>query len=141
MAEFSLEDGQAIVDQRTAPWVQELGIVVEEVGTGMVRMRMPFNEKLVHAGGVVCGQALMALADTAIVVGICDDIGRWRGMGTVSLNINFMRPAGAHDVTAIVRIPKSGRRLVFGDITLYGDDPDKPLAHATTTYALLPEKS
>lgn len=141
MSALSIEDAQGIIDQRMSPWVQELGTLVEEIGDGMVRLRMPYNEKLVHAGGIICGQALMALADTAIVVAIADDVGRWRGMGTVSLNINFMRPAGTNDVIAIVRIPKSGRSLVFGDITLYGDDPEKPLAQATATYALLPEKS
>ena len=119
-------------------WVCELDLVVTSTTADSVTLRLPIHPRHVHAGGVVCGQTLMAAADTALVLAISHKLGGFRPQTTVQLQTSFLRPvskdAGAVTVTA--RILKSGRNLVFGEVSLLL--PDGQLAaQATSTSALL----
>jgi hypothetical protein len=51
----------AIFERALAPWVKELGLTVEEVSPERTVPRLPESKQLVHACGVVCGQALKTL--------------------------------------------------------------------------------
>ena len=88
----------------------------------------------VHAGGVVCGQTLMAAADTALVLAISHKLGGFRPQTTVQLQTSFLRPVGKDvaEVAVEARILKSGRSLVFGEVTLRLPD-GQVAAHATST--------
>jgi acyl-coenzyme A thioesterase PaaI-like protein len=55
---------------------------------------------------------------------------------TTNMNINFMRRPAPAEMVADARILKLGRRLAVGDVTLYSAGDDRPVAHATTTYAI-----
>ena len=50
------------------------------------------------AGGVVCGQALMALADTSMVLAIVSANRGYRPMTTVDQTTHFMRAVSSSDV-------------------------------------------
>ena len=121
-----------------APWVNALQLRVVEAGDELTRLVMPVNAAVVHGGGVLCGQAMMAAADTAMVAAISAALGGFRPMTTVQLQTSFMRPvpADAGEVHISCRILRKGKSLVFGEIEI--STPDGRLcAHATTTYALL----
>jgi len=129
---------QSMLGEIFAPWVRELELVVREARDDAVTLSLPVQPRHVHAGGVVCGQTLMAAADTALVLAISHVLGGFRPMTTVQLQASFMRPVAA-DVDAVAitaRILKSGRSLVFGEVAL--TLPDGQLAaHVTSTSALL----
>jgi acyl-coenzyme A thioesterase PaaI-like protein len=56
---------------------------------------------------------------------------------TTSLNLNFLRkPAGDRAVVGECRLIKVGRTLAVGEVTLYSEGLDEPVAHAVGTYAL-----
>ena len=129
---------QRLLEEMFAPWVRELGLRVADAGPGGVRLVLPVEARHVHGGGVMCGQTLMAAADTAMVLAISHHLGGFRPMTTVQLQTSFLRPvpAALPDVTVEARVLKPGRQLVFGEVEL--TLPDGQLAaHATTTYALL----
>jgi uncharacterized protein (TIGR00369 family) len=87
---------------------------------------------------VLCGQTMMAAADTAMVLAVSSALGGFKPMTTVQLQTSFLRPIGADAGHARVtaRVLRKGRNLVFGEIEVA--DPRGALAaHATTTYALL----
>jgi acyl-coenzyme A thioesterase PaaI-like protein len=86
--------------------------------------------------GTICGQALMAAADTAMVIAISSALGGFRPMATVSQNTSFMRAISGVDVEILARILKPGRSLVFGEIEMRAAGDDRLSAHVTTTYAL-----
>ncbi|MCG8690214.1 MAG: PaaI family thioesterase [Minwuiales bacterium] len=138
MAGFTIQDAKSTFESNFAPWVQDLGLVFEEVGKGYVRVRLPFNERLTRSGGILSGQAMMAVADTAMVFCISGQLGGYQNMATVSQTTNFLRPVGNADAICEVRIIKPGRNLVYGEATIFADGSDKPAAHATVTYALAP---
>jgi uncharacterized protein (TIGR00369 family) len=121
-----------------APWVQRIGLEVTAVSEGEVRLRLPVTAEHVHAGGVLCGQTMMAAADSAMVLAVSTKLGGFKPMTTVQLQTSFLRPV-ARDAThleIVATVLRLGRTLAFGEIRLL--DPDGALvAHATTTYALL----
>jgi len=129
-------DGQRILAENFAPWVQALGLRVEQIGDGEATLRLPFDARLVRIGGTVCGQALMASADTAMVIAISAALGAFRPMATVSQNVSFFRPVADKDVLLTARVLKAGKTLVFGDIAMHAEGSADVSAHATTTYAI-----
>lgn len=139
MPELTVADGQRILEDNFAPWVQDLGLTVKRLGPDGARLRMTRNDRLSREGGTVCGQALMALADTAMVFVVAGAQGRYRPMTTVSQTINFMKPVADADVIAHGTALRVGRSMAFGEVRLYADGADTPAAHIATTYALLPE--
>jgi uncharacterized protein (TIGR00369 family) len=137
-ASMSLDDLQALLGRMFAPWVQALGLQVRTVRASEVLLALPVTPPHVHVGGVVCGQTLMAAADTAMVLAVSAQLGGFRPMTTVQLQSSFLRPVPGDtpEVSLVARILKPGRNLVFGEIECRL--PNGQLAmHATTTYALL----
>jgi uncharacterized protein (TIGR00369 family) len=126
----------AILQRVLAPWVKELGLVVESVSADEARLRLPHADHLRHAGGVVCGQVLMAAADTAMVVAFSAALGEFKPMTTVNLNTTFLRPVTQGDMQVVARVVRMGKTLLYGDVDIVGED-GKVAVHGTTTYALL----
>lgn len=110
--------------------------VVEEVEEMRARVRMPIDEQHLRPGGTVSGPSMFWLADCAFYVAVLASIGREAQSVTTNMNINFMRRPAQRDLIGEARILKLGRRLAVGDVTLWSEGVDEPVAHATTTYAL-----
>jgi uncharacterized protein (TIGR00369 family) len=121
-----------------APWVAELQLQLDAARRGEVVLRLPVAPRHVHGGGVLCGQSMMAAADTAMILAICTRLGGFKPMTTVQLQTSFLRPIPGDDGTArvVARVLRMGRRLVFGEIEIL-DARGELAAHATTTYALM----
>ena len=128
----------AILEDVVAPWVRELGLSLIATQAGEVSLALPIAAPLVHGGGVLCGQALMAAADTAMVLAISSQLGAFKPMTTVQMNTSFLRPVagGSGQATVVARVLRLGKSLVFGEIEIL-DAAGKLAAHSTTTYALL----
>ena len=128
---------QELLSQWFAPWVQELGLQVQSCGDGEATLRLPFSEHLARRGGMVCGQALMSAADTAMVLAIVSRLGEHRPMTTVQLNTSFLKPLAGQDALVTARIVRAGKSLVFGEIDIVAASDGKSVCRASTTYALL----
>lgn len=140
MSGFDKAAAEAIVRDKLAPWLHELDIRVDEVGADSVVLRVPFSGQLARVGGMMCGQATMALADTTMIFVVSAVNGGFVEMATTNLSIAFFRPVVDRDLVAKGRALKTGKLLVFGEVTLYADGDDRPVAHATCTYALPPSR-
>jgi len=127
---------QALADW-FAPWVQALGLTVEGFSDGVVTLRLPHNDQLSRVGGMVCGQALMSAADTAMVLAIVTRLGNQRPMTTVQINTSFLKPLSNQDALVTGRIIRAGKSLVFGEIDISGARDGQSVCRASTTYALL----
>jgi uncharacterized protein (TIGR00369 family) len=122
-----------------APWVQDLNLSVASLDKEGAVLRMRFSEKLCRDNGVICGQALMSLADTAMVFAVSSAGGAYRPMTTVDQTMHFLRPAANADVLADAKVVRLGRTMAFGSVTLTTDGDTRPVAMAQLAYALLPE--
>jgi uncharacterized protein (TIGR00369 family) len=147
-AEFDIAAAQRILGDVFAPWVQDLGLSVERVecvppsGAAAdwqpgATLRMAFSERLCRHGGIVCGQALMALADTSMVIAILAANRGYRPMTTVDQTTHFMRAVTASDVVAEARVVRTGRTMSFGRVTLTSAADNKPVAMVASAFAML----
>ena len=100
-------------------------------------LRMRFSDILCRDNGVICGQALMSFADTAMIVAVASAAGGYFPMTTVDQTVHFMRPAVRADVLADARIARLGKTMAYGSITLHTEGEERPVAMAQTAYALL----
>ena len=133
---MDLAAANAIFERVLAPWVKQLGLVVEAVDPESTVLVLPDAAHLKHSGGVVCGQVLMAAADSAMVVAFSAALGGFRPMTTVNLNTTFLRPVSHGDMRIRARVVRVGKSLLYGDVDIFSAD-GKLAAHATTTYALV----
>lgn len=129
---------QAIFEGLAADYTRRLGLRVETVAPGEVTLTLPVTPELVHAGGVLCGQAILAAADTAMLLAMIAQLGEFRPMTTVQLQTSFLRPVpkDALSLAVIARILRFGKSLSYGEVEFSTSDR-KLAAHSTTTYSLL----
>lgn len=120
-----------------APWVQELGLTVEGFDADSVTLRIPQSERLSRVGGMLCGQAMMAAADTAMVLALINHCGAFRPCTTVQMNSAFLKPLSGQDALVQARVVRAGKSLAFGEIDIRGAADGKSVCRASVTYALL----
>ena len=120
-----------------APWVQELGLVVDSFDGDGVTLRLPKADRLSRVGGMLCGQAMMAAADTAMVLALINHFGEFRPCTTVQMNTSFLKPLSGQDGLVHARVLRAGKSLAFGDIDIRGAQDGKSVCRSTVTYALL----
>lgn len=112
------------------------GLTIERVAYGDIRVRRAFHEDHVRPGGTISGPTMMELADFAMYVAVFSAIGAEPLAVTTNLNINFLRKPAQADLIAEARLMKVGKRLAVGEVTLYSDGLDEPVAHVTSTYSI-----
>ncbi len=104
-------------------------------------LRVPYSTRLNRQGGTICGHAIMAQertrADTAMIFAVATTMGEFCPMTKVSQTSSFLRPAAEADLVAEARIIKPGRTIMYGEVNLTAGDPNKPIAHVTSSYMLL----
>ena len=127
----------AALPEYFAPWVQALGLEVEGFDADSVTLRLPRNDQLSRVGGMLCGQAMMAAADTAMVLALIHHFGEFRPCTTVQMNSSFLKPLANQDALVQARVVRAGKSLAFGEIDIRGADDGKSVSRASTTYALL----
>jgi uncharacterized protein (TIGR00369 family) len=120
-----------------APWVQDLDLSIESIDANGAILRMRFSDRLCRDNGVVCGQALMSLADTAMVFAVSAAAGGYLPMTTVDQTIHFLKPAMRSDLLAEARVVRLGRTMAFGSVSITTESDAKPIALAQTAYALM----
>ena len=90
-------------------------------------------------GGTVSGPFLMMLADTAMYLILLSRIGLVADAVTTDLHMRFLRRPPAGELLARAKLLKLGARLAVGEVAIFAaSDTDRPVAHATVTYAIPP---
>ena len=146
--EFDIAEARRVLEDVFAPWVRDLGLSVERIECAPpanaaadwqpgATIRMAFSERLCRHGGIVCGQALMALADTSMVIAILAANRGFRPMTTVDQTTHFMRAVTSSDVLADARVVRLGRTMSFGRVTLSSAADNKPVAMVSSAFAML----
>lgn len=115
---------------------------IEAVGSRRATVSMTVDHEHLRPGGTVSGPTLMKLADVTLYVAILGEIGIVPLAVTTSLNINFLRkPAAGTDLRAECQLLKVGRTLAIGEVSLYSQDSEEPVAHAVGTYSIPPQQT
>lgn len=137
MAEFGVRQAEETIARVFAPWIVELGLKPLRFDATGGDFLLPENRALVHVGGVVCGQATAAAADTCAVVALAALNGRFRICTTVDLTTHFVRPLKPGDVEIRVDVLSNGRRMAYVRVEMKGKGEDKVAVTATSAFAYL----
>ena len=119
----------------------QASFVIESFDEGSVTIRRKVDAGDLRPGGTVSGPTMMGLADCAIYAAILREIGLVALAVTTSLNINFLRkPVADKDILGVCKILKLGKTLAIGEVTIYSEGDDRPIAHSVGTYSIPPTK-
>ena len=144
---FGLQAAGRLMTKIFAPWVQDLALLVESVEAdrpggalpdwqpGAV-VRLPFSRKLCCDGETICSQALMALADSAMIIACSAAWNGYRPMSTIDQTTHFLRPITS-DVVADARVVRIGRSTSFGRVMLLGAADKRPVGMVASAYSML----
>ncbi len=110
---------------------------VESVGGRSATVKLQVETNHLRPGGTVSGPVLMTVADVALYVAILGEIGIVPLAVTTNLNINFMRkPVADRDIIGVCNLMKMGKTLAVGEVFLYSEGAEGPVAHVVGTYSI-----
>lgn len=143
---FGVRAASRLMLEAVAPWVQDLGLLVESIETGPPAgaaldwqpgavLRLPFSRKLCDRD-MMSGAALMALAETAMMFACAAASNGYRPMSSVDQTTHFLRPVN-FDVLADARIVRNGRNTSFARVMLTGASDRKPVGMVSGAFAIM----
>ncbi|PTE20654.1 thioesterase [Cereibacter changlensis JA139] len=102
-------------------------------------LRLLVQARHLRPGGTVSGPSIFGLADVAFYLALLSRIGPVALAVTTGASIDFMRkPVAGRDLIARPRILKLGRVLAVGDVLIWSEGADEPVARASLTYSIPP---
>jgi uncharacterized protein (TIGR00369 family) len=125
------ELAQVVAD---SSFVSDYRFRVHDCGDGRCTIHVPFQEKYVRPGGLVCGPVFVAAADMAMWLAIMTKLGRIEMAVTAEMKTSFLNGAKREDFYCTARTLKLGRRLIYG-VAECVNDHGTLLTHHTLTYA------
>jgi uncharacterized protein (TIGR00369 family) len=144
---FGVQTAGRLMTKIFPQWVQDLALLVESVETVRppgalpdwqpgATVRLPYSRKLCSDGAAVCTQALMALADTAMVLACSAAWNGYRPMTSIDQTTHFLRPVN-FDVIADARAVRLGRNTSFGRVMLLNAADGRPVGMVASAYGML----
>ena len=112
---------------------------IDAINEAEIVVRLRVAERHLRPGGTVSGPSMFSLADVAVYLAVLAKVGPKALTVTTNASIDFMRkPESGKDLVAKCRILKLGRVLAVGDVLIYSDGNDKPVARTSMTYSIPP---
>ncbi|WP_305971721.1 MULTISPECIES: PaaI family thioesterase [unclassified Mameliella] len=127
---------QHLLKENFAPWVQALQPEITEIGPDQAVLEIPLRPEIARMGGIVCGQALATLADTAMVFACAGRLGRFEPVATTNLETRFLSAARGDAVRCTARVIKAGRAVIFAEALLIRLPDAATVAAASATFYL-----
>lgn len=116
---------------------EALGMRVLAIGDGEALMATPWRPEFVGdpESGVIHGGVITTLLDTAAGFAAALAVGDIKGLVTLDLRIDYMRPAEPERVVfAKARSFRRARQITFIRATAFTDDEDNPVAVAVGAF-------
>jgi uncharacterized protein (TIGR00369 family) len=122
----------------TSALLEALGAELVGYNKGRRELTMRFSPgDLFRQGtGNIQGGAITAMLDFAMVLAAFAEIDQASTVSTTTMTSSFYGPGSGREFTAVGRVEKPGRRLIFTSAELWAGD--KAIAGATSTLLVLP---
>jgi len=144
---FGLQAAGRLMLKVFPSWVQDLALLVESVEAVRppgaqpdwqpgAMVRLPFSKRICSDGAAVCSQALMALADAAMVIACSAAWNGYRPVSAIDQTTHFLRPVN-FDIVADARVVRIGRNTSFGRVMLLGAHDRRPVGMVASAYSML----
>ena len=112
----------------------EMGAQILLVAPGEITLGYRIGDVFTQATGALQGGAVAAMLDFGLAFAVLTLRCEGESASTLSLTINFLRPALPGDFEVRARVARSGRRVTYAEATLFDAAGD---AVATATSPLL----
>ena len=110
---------------------------IDHLDEALLIVRLLVQEHHLRPGGTVAGPAMFSLADISVYLSVLAAIGPEALTVTTNCSIDFMRkPVHSMDLIAHCKLLKLGKSLAVGDVLIFSDGMEKPVARATMTYSI-----
>lgn len=106
----------------------------EAVGPGWATAVLEPDESSLRPGGIISGPTVFGLCDAALYYACFTVIGIEPMTLTSEMSIRFLRPARGDVIRARAELASVGSRSLVGNIAVWTDGPDRPVAVAQGTY-------
>ena len=135
--QMNIEDLMGFLDREFPQVSGEFAI--EDLGEMRIRTRLNVAERHLRPGGTVSGPSIFALADVSVYLAVLAMIGPVGLAVTTNCSIDFMRkPEAGKNLIAECRLLKLGRVLAVGEVLIFSESMEKPVARASMTYSIPP---
>jgi uncharacterized protein (TIGR00369 family) len=123
----------------SVPLNAALGLVVDDIDSGLAVMRLPYRDDLVGnpETGVLHGGVITALVDACSGLAVFSKLGRPTRIATLDLRIDYLKPATPGEaVRARAECYKLTRQIAFTRALAYHDDAADPIAASAGTFII-----
>lgn len=121
------------------PFHEMLGIKVVTIEEGRVRLHLPFRPPLVgHAHRqIIHGGVISTLVDVCGGFAIWTRCGLQAQIATITLSVDYLRPAPARDLYAEATVRLQGNRVGNAHVAVWADgSPDEHVAEGRGVYTI-----
>ena len=95
---------------------------------------MPLVDHLARHGGIVSGQALASLSDTAMSIAAMAQFDSFTPVSTTDLHTQFLRPGVGTAILCRAEIVRAGRTMIFARADLTEETSGKTVAVASASF-------
>lgn len=131
---ITLELAQKFLEENFAKWITDLKPKVTLCQNGKAQLDIPISPYIERVGGIVCGQAMGALADTTMVFACFSHLNKLSPVATTTLDTQFLRPASGDLLSCVATVERAGKALFFLSADLITRPNDKIVAKSTATF-------
>jgi uncharacterized protein (TIGR00369 family) len=127
----------ALQSLEQAPFSIMLGLKLDSAAEGEAVARMPFDLRLLNAGGPampIHGGAIASLADFAACAAVWT-LPITQRSATISMTVNYTGPGIGSDLIATARVRRTGRRVASLNVAIR-DTQSALIADALVTYKI-----
>jgi len=117
------------------PFWALLGMKLVEIKKGWAVVRLPIEDKLTNAIGLVHGGAIFSAADSAVGMALVGMTNRNENISTLEMKINYIKPVKGKAIIAEAKIIHRGSQTAIGDVEVRDDDRNL-ISKGLATYAI-----
>jgi acyl-CoA thioesterase len=122
------------------PFWELLGMELLEIKKGWAMVRLPIEDKLTNAIGLVHGGAIFSAADSAVGMALVGMTNRDENISTLEMKINYMKPVNGSEIIAEAKIIHRGGQTAIGDVDVR-DGEQNLVSKGLATYAIFKKPS
>ena len=136
--QFSISELSSYLDEVFPQVVNRYRIV--DLQQGYARVIQNITQENLRPGGTVSGPTIFSLVDIGMYILLLAHIGKEPLAVTTNCSIDFLKkPTMDEELFADCNLLKLGKTLSVGDVLIYSEDINEPVAHASLTYSI-PQK-
>jgi uncharacterized protein (TIGR00369 family) len=119
------------------PYCRELGVAVDEIAEGKVRLRLPYEDKNSNPGRALHGGVAASMIDIAGTLVAHSGFEGEADAGAIDVSVNYLSAAIGEEIFAGARVLRRGKEITYAEVDVT-TAAEKPIAKGLVTTRLVP---